>query len=317
MRKEVVIWRLIDGKVGHQSQSEGLVTSLKKKVLCSCFDIKVKGKWRGVADYLSGVWSLGRGLPLPDLIIGAGHTTHFHMLAARKSYGGKAIVLMKPSLPTHLFDLSLIPKHDNYQGGGNFIETKGVLNAIQAGGVHSDNHALVMIGGPSKHYVWNEDKMVSQLLALIGEQPKKQYTLTTSPRTPKPLLDRLAKIDFADNVTVTPFQETNETWVAEQLSQCSDTWVTEDSASMLYEALTANVSVGLLSMQRRRESRVSAGVDDLLSSGLVVRLEDFLTDDGVMAKQSFHLAEANRCADWVVDEWVMPITDEDLEPAFI
>ena len=82
--------------------------------------------------------------------LGFGHATHLHLLAAQRAYGGKTIVLMQPSLPAKLFDLCLIPEHDQYQGNAEYLQTRGVLNPIQPEGEHASNQALIMIGGPSK-----------------------------------------------------------------------------------------------------------------------------------------------------------------------
>ena len=40
-----------------------------------------------------------RDLPTPDIVLGAGHRTHLSLLAARRVHRGKAVVLMRPSLP--------------------------------------------------------------------------------------------------------------------------------------------------------------------------------------------------------------------------
>ena len=216
---QLTIWRLVDGKAGHESQSLGLVNALSSKANCQHFDIKVNHAFEGLISLFTSSWSLGAGLPLPDLIIGAGHATHLHALAAKRVYGGKTIVLMQPSLPVSLFDLCLIPQHDQYRGGGEYIETRGVLNPIKPEGIHNENSALIMIGGPSKHCEWDTLKLIAQVYELVNHSPQTKYTLTTSRRTPQDFVSAVKRIHFP-NLEIVPFEETGKGWVAHKLSEC-------------------------------------------------------------------------------------------------
>jgi hypothetical protein len=71
---------------------------------------------------------------------------------------------------------------------------------------------------------------------------------------------------------------------------------------MIYESLTAGVSVSLIRMPRRGRSRVTAGIERLQKDGLVSWTEDFLNSGRFpVAEQA--LAEADRCADFVLSRW--------------
>lgn len=303
-KSQLTIWRLIDGKAGHENQSLGLVASLSSKIQCQSFDIKVSHVADGLLAWLSGTWSHGAGLPLPDLIIGAGNATHLHALAAKKVYGGKTIILMQPSLPVSLFDLCLIPQHDAYQGRGAFIETKGVLNPIKPDGAHRQNQALIMIGGPSKHCEWDTLKLIAQVYELVNHHPDITYTLTTSRRTPQAFVSAVNRIHFT-NLKIVPFEQTEKGWVAQQLSESAYAWVTEDSVSMVYEALTAGVAVGLLNLTVKRDSRVSRGVQQLINQGLVTRF-DFLASYQHKLHAVLGFVEAERCSQWILQRWLQP-----------
>lgn len=301
-----IIWRLTDGKPGHQSQSQGLVNALKRKMPCESFDIPVKGRLQPLFDFLSTVWPAGQELPRPDLIIGAGHRTHLHMLAAKKVYGGQTIVLMQPSLPVSLFDLSLIPEHDQYQGRGNVLETRGVLNPIQVHGQHHRNQSLIMIGGPSKHCGWDGAQLISQLSQLCKQNPNIHYCLTTSRRTPADFISELDSQQLT-NLTIVPFAATGPGWVAEKLAESYSAWITEDSVSMVYEALTAQTAVGIIRMPVKRENRVSRGMNQLVSDGLIVRF-DALGDYKKQLRPVAGFMESSRCADWIMKRWLEPET---------
>ncbi|MFV1922581.1 MAG: mitochondrial fission ELM1 family protein [Methylotenera sp.] len=299
---QLIIWRLVDGKAGHESQSLGLVKALAKQAPCHYIDIEVSNWLEAFVSYLMGTWGLGAGLPLPDLIIGAGHATHLHMLAAQKAYGGKTIVLMQPSLPVKMFDLCIIPEHDQYQGSGTFIQTKGVLNPIQSEGEHYQNQALIMIGGPSKHCDWDTLKLIAQVYELVHHNQDIKYTLTTSRRTPKAFVSAVKRIHFP-NLTIVPFEETGKGWVAHKLAESAYAWVTEDSVSMVYEALTAQVAVGLLNMPVKRDSRVTRGVNQLISQGFVTRF-DFLQVYRNKLTVAVGFVESDRCSQWILHAWL-------------
>lgn len=299
---QLIVWRLIDGKAGHESQSLGLVKALAKQAACHYIDIEVSNGLEALVSFLTGTWGLGAGLPLPDLIVGAGHATHLHMLAAKKAYGGKTIVLMQPTIPVSLFDLCLIPEHDQYQGGGEYIQTKGVLNPIQPEGEHYQNQALILIGGPSKHCEWDTLKLIAQVYELVNHNPNIEYTLTTSRRTPKAFIAAVKRIHFS-NLTIVPFEETGKGWVANKLAKSAYTWVTEDSVSMVYEALTAEVAVGLLNMSVKRDSRITRGIQKLIHQGFVVRF-DFLQVYQNKLKTAVGFLESDRCSQWILHSWI-------------
>ncbi len=301
---QLIIWRLVDGKPGHENQSLGLVQALAKQSHCEYIDIKVSNGLEALASYLTATWGLGAGLPLPDLIVGAGHATHLHLLAAQRAYGGKTVVLMQPTLPVALFDLCLIPEHDQYQGRGTYLQTKGVLNPIAPEGPHQANQALIMIGGPSKHCAWDTLKLIAQVYELVNHNANITYTLTTSRRTPKAFIAAVKRIHLP-NLNIVPFEETGKGWVAHQLAESAYAWVTEDSVSMVYEALTAKVAVGLLNLPVKRDNRVTRGVQQLIRQGFVTRF-DFLQRYQDTLKPAFGFMESNRCSRWLLQSWMQP-----------
>lgn len=298
----IIIWQLTDGKLGHEKQTRGLVNALAKRTAVDCYEIPVKPSLFTWVNYLAGRWYQGNSLPLPDYIIGAGHNTHIHMLAAKKAFGGKTIVLMRPSVSASLFDVALIPKHDQYQGRGNVIETRGVLNPMQPHGEHDPNRVLMLIGGPSKHYGWQNQAVIDQIKTLIHQQPAKRFVLTTSRRTPADFVGALVKENLP-RLSVVPASETPAGWVEQELAKAGSAWISEDSVSMVYEALTAQVAVGLIGVDKLRENRVANGVANLIRSHQVVRFDqhgDYL--QSMRALIGFQ--EADRCANQLLEAWV-------------
>ncbi|MFQ5644225.1 MAG: mitochondrial fission ELM1 family protein [Thiogranum sp.] len=292
----VIIWRFVDGKAGHDAQSRGLVTALQERFAVTAFDIPVGKGSTGFWSWLTAAYPPGRGLPVPDLLLGAGHATHWHLLAARRRWGGRIVLLMKPTLPVSCFDLCLVPEHDGLPAAANVMITRGVLNDVRPDGGHDAGTGLILLGGPTRHYRWRDDDILAQLERLVGERPLRRWLLTTSPRTPASLLQRLGD---RPEFEITPYVPGNSR-LADSLAGAGEAWVTEDSVSMIYEALSAGVRVGLLKVQRNHANRVTAGVDALVQDGWVGapgRLQ-------LAAGPAQPLNEAQRCADWIEEHWL-------------
>lgn len=299
--QSLIIWQLTDGKPGHEKQTLGLINAIARRTAVDHYQIPVQPSVFTWVNYLAGRWHHGNHLPLPDFIIGAGHHTHIHLLAAKKAFGGKTVVLMRPSVSASLYDYALIPEHDQYQGTGRVIETRGVLNPMQSKGEHDPNRVLVLIGGPSKHYAWDNDTVVNQIKMLIQQQPDKQFILTTSRRTPEGFTAQLAYAKLP-RLTIVPVSETPSGWVECELARAGSAWISEDSVSMVYEALTAQVAVGLIYVERLRENRVTNGVTKLVSNHQVVRHDPagrYLQN--MRALVGFQ--EADRCAGQLLSAW--------------
>lgn len=292
-----VVWRLLDGKPGHEHQSQGLVQAVQALTATQVVDITVTGHGLAWMQWLAGTWSLGAGLPAPDLIIGAGHQTHWHMLAAQKAYGGKTICLMQPSLPVQMFDLCLIPEHDAYRGWGSYIETRGVLNHIRAGSYaeRDARKGLILVGGPSRHFIWDEASVLAQVVDVVRQQPEMDFVLTTSRRTPASFVRALRALPLRQ-LKIVPIADTDAHWVQRELSRASTAWVTEDSVSMVYEGLTAQVAVGLINLAPQAQSRVLRGMSKLVDRNIVTRYDPY-----GLYRQHLHAVigfnEAHRCAE--------------------
>ena len=297
--KNYVIWRILDGKAGHEAQTLGLAKALEKKIHLHHIDINATGRWKNFLNWLFKRFESGKSLPAPDLIMGAGNRTHFPLLSASRIYGGKTVVLMQPTLPTSLFDLCLIPKHDLRKAGKNIILTDGVLNPIQPAPDAALQCGLFLIGGPSKHYKWDTAGILDQVVTLIRENPETHWTLTTSRRTPIDCTQALVDLSY-QNLEVIPVEKTPGGWVAEKLRKCKIVWVSEDSVSMVYEALTAGALTGLLAVPPvKQTSRVQNSVRLLLEQQRIVYFEK--RDQLLKLGNDTRIAEADRCADYIIN----------------
>ncbi|QSR36868.1 hypothetical protein CFI10_18175 [Marinobacterium iners] len=292
--KQILI--INDGKPGHRNQSLGLAEALARKTPVEISEREPMGRFEALR------LSLGGMLPelddRPDLLIGAGHATHLTLLALRRLYRVPAIVLMKPSIPMGFFDLCLVPEHDQPPKRPNIIVTKGALNRMRPG-TKQPGTGVVLIGGPSKHYNWDETGMLAQVRALLEHAPR-NWLIGSSRRTPASTEQALSGL-CGDRFV--PAAATGPDWLPQQLAQAEVCWVTEDSASMVYEALTAGCQVGVLPLSSEADNRIGKGVEQLTAQGLVVRAPDWSMTG--LAAESIVLNEAERCAEEVLRrEWL-------------
>ena len=94
-----VIWRFIDGKAGHDKQSLGVVESLKNQAKCRIFDIDVQSQTNPILNLIFKNYKLPEGIIKPDIAIGAGHKTHFHLLAVKRCLNARICLLYTSPSP--------------------------------------------------------------------------------------------------------------------------------------------------------------------------------------------------------------------------
>lgn len=286
----LIIWRFRDGKPGHEQQSLGLINALGELTSVEVQDFDVRTQAVGIHDWLLGRFPEGVAKRRPDFLIGAGHATHIALLAAKKAVGGKAIVLMKPSLPAFLFDLVIAPEHDGLAPGARVIVTRGALNSMRPGEKKPDS-VLILLGGESKHAGWDNEAMLQQVSVIIAAlKPGQLWRISNSRRTPDALN---AELEQRYGERFQPWAACPPGWLAQRLATTETVWVSEDSASMMYEALSAGCRVGLLTLpETATGSRVMRGVKMLVSDGIVTRFDDWHSGQhGLNMPPAFNEAE--------------------------
>lgn len=200
---------------------------------------------------------------------------------------------MQPSLPYRWFDLCLIPQHDHPCSAENIVVTKGALNPLRPG-IKRSNTGLILIGGPSKHHAWSDDQLCAQLEQLLALSSC-QWVMTSSRRTPTATVERLQDLHGVEFI---PFGSTPAGWVIRQLGTAEQAWVTADSVSMLYEALTAGCAVGVLEVPVQRPDRLTRGINALAEAGTITLFSQWLKIRELCPSGAFN--EADRCANIIL-----------------
>ena len=265
-KTHLTVWRLMDGKLGHEKQSQGLIQGLETLSTLTTHNLVLSGN---LIHRLKQTVQFARQLRAqnrPQLLIGAGHRTHLPLILAKKLSGGLNIVLMKPSLPARCFDFSLIPAHDQARDAAHIIATEGALAPIKIM-PKNPQKGIILIGGLDKRVVWNSAEVWRQVNAICTKNKNIHWQLTTSRRTPDSFLNNAPE---HKNLELNPWQKTEKNWLLEQLAESSFCWVSQDSVSMLYEALGAQNKVGIIELERKNsDDKISRNVARLIKNKFV------------------------------------------------
>jgi len=300
-----VIWLITDNKPGHKNQLKGLGNRLRVLTGASTY-------WINAADYPVTVWRAVLGLapnvdpelPPPALIIAAGTGTHRLLLALRRVRNARTVILMKPAFPVSWVDAAIIPAHDDLPPSRGTLITEGVINAITPlAKLTGKPEALILIGGPSRHFDWNNDTIFAQISDLISRYPQWRWTISDSRRTPESLSARLNELQ-SPKISIAHHHNTHESWLNHQLAASKAVWVTPDSISMVCEAATSGVPTGLLDLPARSGSRVAKGVNRLAELGLIAHWSDHASVMNEQAERHSQLWEADRAARWLIERFL-------------
>ena len=251
-----VIWRFTDGKAGHDKQSLALVESLMNLTKCRLFDFNVQDQRNPILDIIFKNYKLPEGITKPDIAIGAGHKTHLHLLAIKRCFNAKIVVIMKPSIPLIFFDLCIIPKHDGIKNGPNIINTQSSLVKFNSNLKKKENTGLILIGGPSKHYFWDSKTVLEEICKISKKFKFRKLLLSTSRRTPFDFLDQLNELNIPD-IKVYEYSKIKSDWLDKHINKVKNIWVTNDSYSMVTEALASGADVDIIGLKVKQDSKLS------------------------------------------------------------
>lgn len=305
--KSVVV--VVDGRPGHEKQSFGIVQALENKIAVktTVIDIAKRGFWPQFKSYTKLLFSSEvTDLSLPesaDLVIGTGTRTHSTVLNIKRYFQIPAITCMTPG--RHLrnfFDICFVPEHDGVRKRNNYFFTCGAPNNCVNKKQHEKSRGLILLGGVDENsHTWDSQAIEIKIAQIISRQTNIHWVISSSPRTPQATVDGIRKItNNADNVTFFDYKETHKGWIEEQYNQCATVWVTSDSISMLYEALSSGCNVNIIEMPwKKSSSKFKRNEDLLIEKSLVIPFSSWergVKDLPVLSQ----LNEAQRCADYIL-----------------
>ena len=276
------IWKIFDDRAGHNTQLEVLSDWMMQD---KRFSIKTIHNMMDLSPQIlkhnhENLSAKGH------LILSVGGSASLQALALRDyihRMQGKTVLIqvLSPKKRSKDFDLILLPKHDRKEGG-NILTITGALTpdiAPTMGMADGKKHGLlIIIGGDNKHYKL-DDKAIAPLLHwLQGEGKNKKIRLTTSRRTPKPIdLAIKAAMQGNDHEFYSPHHanqhETVENPYKQWLAEAETLLVTQESISMICEAIRTKNPVALYPLSKRLFSwhhhKFEAFAKDLIHQKLV------------------------------------------------
>jgi hypothetical protein len=298
-----VIRVLSDGRPGHVNQGVGLATALSRRTGATLQVVPLPGSLLRWASRFSIAAACEGDTPGPELLIGVGHRTHLPLLYAARRLGARSVVIMRPTWPMRLFDLCLVPSHDLPRRipAANVVATRGALNRIPEEIPAKQSRGVILIGGPSRHFGWEAAPLVEAIQKIVNARPELEWVIGDSRRTPADFLPFLGSRNLRAGL-VSHAQTTPE-WLPSQLAAAEEVWVTEESVSMLHEAVTAGARTGMLPMpQRVRDSRPIRAVRGLAAEGYATPYAQWLQSGGSLpAPRRFH--ETARCAGIILERF--------------
>lgn len=287
-----------------------------------------------------------RGVPPGDtLFLSAGSGAAPFTLALARLLGGKSCTVMTPSiLGTGPFDFAVVPEHDGPARRGNVLATLGAPNAIFPDELEkraaelaalfppsSEERWGILVGGDDGNYrlppSWVEETLFP-IVRAARDRGADLYVTTsrrTAPET-EAALERALMDGFSVPMLLLASRDPMNP-VPGILGLCSTVFVTEDSVSMVSEAVTAGRGVFLLRAGRvgGAKALVQRGTAALVKRGVLPqrllwgpprfdRLFDGLAERGHLTV--FHgsrpqggerpaepLCEARRSARWIAEGW--------------
>ena len=134
------------------------------------------------------------------------------------------------------------------------------------------------------------------------------WKIVTSRRTPDAAIQEIQR-QLPDVDIVLP-ADVPAGWLAKTLPACEQVWVSQDSVSMLYEALTSGSRVGVLELERVKSNRVTECADDLVYSGRVMLWSEW-KDAGALPEPTSDFCEADRSARWLLKQLAQKQLDDE------
>jgi len=160
----------------------------------------------------------------------------------------------------------------------------------------------------TKSYRTLYDHYMLRMQKILGGNPDVHWMAASLRRTPGDLLAVLDRLG-APNLSTFAVKDVDVDWLPGKLESAATVWVTEDSVSMIHEAITAGAATGLLAVPRLTPPDASAtrwfeqGIGTLLADSLVTSFSDWNAGRS-LTPPAKPLDEAQHCADWILQEWI-------------
>jgi mitochondrial fission protein ELM1 len=202
-------------------------------------------------------------------VIGTGSTTYYATKVLAKKMQVQSIVMMLPKGYRYDFDVIFAQRHDTPPKQKNirvipanfsYVEPKGLYRATK-------KSIGIIIGGDNKIFHLSKEKLEKQLNFIKQYYEGFEIAISTSPRTSKEI-EAVIKAYAFDYEVIYSQNPVNP--IPDFLGQCETVFITQDSTSMISEAVSYGVSnVVVLPLQNHNTNKFTRFAKELEEEGYV------------------------------------------------
>ena len=211
-----------------------------------------------------------------DLFVGAGSTSYYALKFYARRYAKPSVALMYPKGYRKDFSVIIAGAHDRPKPRANLKISPVSLSFSRPQGLYRPQHKAVgfIIGGPNSCFEMG-DEILKQVEGVRAQFADCEFALTTSPRTPWATESALEKLSW-DYSVIYSREPVNP--IGDFLAQCEWVFISEDSVSMISEAVSnGSASVAILSLKRKdAQNKFDDFISSLVSTGYARRYDEAL-----------------------------------------
>lgn len=211
-----------------------------------------------------------------DLFVGAGSTSYYALKFYARRYAKPSIALMYPKGYRKDFSVIIAGAHDRPKPRVNLKISPVSLSFSRPQGLYQPQSKAVgfVIGGPNSCFEMG-DEILKQIEGVRAQFADCEFVLTTSPRTPRATESALAKLSWDYSVI---YSRDPVNPIGDFLSQCEWVFISEDSVSMISEAVSnGSASVAILSLKcKDAHNKFDDFISALVSTGHARRYDEAL-----------------------------------------
>ena len=209
-----------------------------------------------------------------DLFVGAGSTSYYALKFYARRYARPSIALMYPKGYRKDFSVIIAGAHDRPKPRANLKISPVSLSFSRPQGLYKPQRKAVgfIIGGPNSCFEMG-DEILKHIESVRAQFADCEFALTTSPRTPRATESALEKLGW-DYSVIYSREPVNP--IGDFLAQCEWVFISEDSVSMISEAVSnGHASVAILSLKRKvAHNKFDDFISALVSSGYARRYSE-------------------------------------------
>nr|WP_314166428.1 ELM1/GtrOC1 family putative glycosyltransferase [uncultured Campylobacter sp.] len=211
-----------------------------------------------------------------DLFVGAGSTSYYALKFYARRYAKPSVALMYPKGYRKDFSVIIAGAHDRPEPSANLKISPVSLSFSRPQRLYKPQRKSIgfIIGGPNSCFEMGGE-ILKQIEGARAQFADYEFALTTSPRTPRVTESALEKLSW-DYSVIYSREPVNP--IGDFLAQCEWVFISEDSVSMISEAVSnGSASVAILSLKRKdAHNKFDDFISALVSTGHARRYDEAL-----------------------------------------